>query len=1512
MIDLTKIIAGEAGQRETFEELVCQIARRDPPATALEYRRIHGAGGDGGVEAVWILDDGGEHGYQAKFYTVSRNVDWGAIDDSVKTALATHPTLTTMYIAIACALTGQTQRQTTKGRPQISGWGQWENHKARWEAQAKGLGRTITFVPWTAPDLEAKLTEPKMVGLVDYWFGSIELSPAWLAAQCRRTVDALEERYHPEDHVDVSTRAAFDGLLRNQAYRAMLVKARADLLEASKLGGRPSRNAAENAQLDQLAAKIQAFAESTRVLKSPGQNPLAYAAWHSICDDLLKLSFDASQAARSEREALKASSSVDGDPVSAEASPTIAGLDYLIEALRKLQSATRNFLGEIGSPACQSDQSRFLLFNGRAGSGKSHLIASEVERALQAGSPAMFLLGTDFTQHGTAETQILSHFELTGKDFEHLLGAMDARAEAAGTRGLIAIDAINEGAGAPLWRSALQAFAKRVLAFPNLTLCVSCRSEYYPQLITPAIEEMAANVEVSGFDTPDEIERAARVYMDRRGIVRPATPWLNPEFSNPLFLRTTCLALERAGRKTFPRGMRGTSEVLAFLLESTGRHLGTDYDGSETLVQPVRRALLSLAKQMATTRTDYVTRPDAHRLVENAFAGIAPPPGKTWLELLRFRGLLRLDPSPDFDPADPMSAPEDVVRFSFQRFQDHLVARALLEPVKDPTGLFAQSGPLHFILGKYGIEWQWRGLFYALGLYCADHYKTEIVDLLPGGEARWWEHYEVKDAFVESIRWRSATAFSDRTLVLLNRLGRSEEDVVSLLVELAMVVDHPWNAKLLHKNLIGRPLPKRDAFWTCAINDAHGDTAHPAWRLIDWCLNAGIRSAEDDALALAALTLAWCQSSTSAILRDNATKALICVLAERPSLTPLLFKAFAECDDPYVVERLYAAVYGAGLRTLEPRHLAIFAEAVWTHCFAKGEPPEHLLARDYARGVIELASTAAALPEHIEIAQCRPPYGSKAPVFNVTEARVEARSARVGADAILYSCYKGLADFGRYILENRVKRFAAAPLTGPRPLTFEETGRSFVDQVVVGRPDVLEAFEELRAAYGTKSIIFQRDPFSVSISKGDVPRIKRAEKAFLALLSPEDAQRFKLEAKEWAKGGSDHRWLIPGKGKGKEIDAHRAKLWVANRTISLGWTKKLFGNDRTRDARHEDHGRVERIGKKYQRIALMELMARLADNFWLKPDWGQPARVYEDPLDTEFVRDIEPSIMPSDAEAPSPAELPNIPPLACAALPGDQRKGWVFDADLAPQRLSLALGSDLTDDGWVALYRYASQDIDVNVEHKKSFLDTPWVQSEFYFLALLLFPQEDRDRFVAETEANADDFHEWLPSQRVDGPYIGELGRRATWGADLWSTLDVRGPEERSYRVIKPTVDFSWESHMDGSLPDGFSRHVPISWLVAELGLRGDPANLGIYRDAQDVPIIVTSERSGHSAALIRREALMLLTEAHGLSPVWTVIGERTAVEDETRRRPDTRVRYNGLLWLEGVKPKLRHWSRPD
>ncbi|SHL44827.1 hypothetical protein SAMN05518668_10169 [Sphingobium sp. YR657] len=165
MLDFTRIIAGVAGQRETFEELVCQIGRRVPPNGSSEFRRIHGAGGDGGVEAVWLLKNGDEVGYQAKYYVTSSGIDWGAIDNSVDTALSTHPTMTTMHIAIACSLTGPTKRRTKAGAPTANGWTEWDTHKAKWTANAATLGRAVEFVPWTAPDLEELLTRPETIGL---------------------------------------------------------------------------------------------------------------------------------------------------------------------------------------------------------------------------------------------------------------------------------------------------------------------------------------------------------------------------------------------------------------------------------------------------------------------------------------------------------------------------------------------------------------------------------------------------------------------------------------------------------------------------------------------------------------------------------------------------------------------------------------------------------------------------------------------------------------------------------------------------------------------------------------------------------------------------------------------------------------------------------------------------------------------------------------------------------------------------------------------------------------------------------------------------------------------------------------------------------------------------------------------------------------------------------------------------------------------------------------------------
>lgn len=1523
MLDFETIIAGKSGQRDTFEELTCQVLRRIPPHADAEYRRIHGAGGDGGLEAVWVLPDRSEHGLQAKFYTKASRIDWSAIDKSVAAALKTHPRLTKLYIAVATSFTGPTERKTRLGARAQNAWDRWTARKAKWTADAAAMGRTVTFEAWTASDLEELLTRTECVGLKESWFGEIDLQPEWLRGQADRAIAALDDRYHPEDHVDVDVRRVFDGLLQNERFQEKLAEARKDLLEKAGLPALPTNYPADAfARLGELAEELAEFRAETTALDSADCRLWPFADWYSRGEDLTKVISDNAKLAREHLDRLRAEASrqksgqrADAGTESGKVSapdPDLTKAEYLINALSELRRSLGALLDLLGGDDRIAAERRFLFLDGRAGSGKSHLVASEVDRALAAGIPVIFLIGTDFTLHSTIEQQVLSRLEITGTRFDTLLGGLDSAAEANGTRALIAFDAINEGAGAPLWRPNLEALANRILAFPRLTLCVSCRREYVPQLLSKGAESLAAKVEVRGFESEEEMERAARIYMDRRGIVRPATPRLNPEFSNPLFLRASCLALELAGRSEFPRGIRGTSEVLAFFLDSTARYLGTDYDGSAELIMPTRRALLDMASEMAARGRDFVEFADAHRIASAAFAGYAPPPSRTWVEVLRLRGLLRTDPNPTFDPHDPLSAPSDVVAFSFQRFQDHLIVDALLRGQASPGGLFDPGGLLAFILDGDRIRWRWRGAFYAAYVHLADRFGVELVDFLPGGPQAWWDDWEVQDAFVESVRWRSTQAFSDRTRDCLNALRRDLDQTIALLIELAVVSDHPWNADFLHANLLRRRLAHRDAFWTLSINQAYQESGHPAQKLVDWASHDGIATAEHKVLVLAAVTLAWFCASTSGELRDRATKGLTAIFLSKPAVCGEVSSAFESCDDLYVTERLAAALYGAAMRSYEAAALQAFSEAAWRHFFQAGKPPLSMLCRDYARGVIELALAADALGADIEVNRCRPPYGSPVPTFNVSQARTDARAERLGAESITRSCYNGLADFGRYTVEGRVERFAATRLARPRPETTEESAARFRSDFAHS-PDVLFGIEQVRAAYRMRKISFDPDTMTVTMPPADEKRISDA-KAFLAeRLTAAERKRYQRDVQAWVEGRGGGSWRVASADyQSRLIDAAKAKVWIANRAISLGWTNALFPSDRSFGEDRIRGSRTERIGKKYQRIALGELLARLADNYWIAPEYGAPAKIYDNPLDVEFVRDIDPSILPSDLEQAQHPTLPRVPMLQSAVIPAREREAWAKEEGLAEKALRLAAGADLGADEWIALYRYASCDIRWKSD-TKSFFEMPWQQSEFYFASLFLLPAENRERFIRETRMNKVDFHDWLSRGEIDGAYLRELGRRAgTWNGEAWSELETRhSPNRSSYRAIRGSVAYQWESHLDGSLPEGVHRSLPNPWLLAELDLQFAPQDLAVFTDITGSPTIFTGNERHSDYAFIKRDALERVCERHGLAPVLTVIGERTGVEQPSDRR-GARARYNGVLWFDAKKQLTRSWSTLD
>ena len=96
----------------------------------------------------------------------------------------------------------------------------------------------------------------------------------------------------------------------------------------------------------------------------------------------------------------------------------------------------------------------------------------------------------------------------------------------------------------------------------------------------------------------------------------------------------------------------------------------------------------------------------------------------------------------------------------------------------------------------------------------------------------------------------------------------------------------------------------------------------------------------------------------------------------------------------------------------------------------------------------------------------------------------------------------------------------------------------------------------------------------------------------------------------------------------EHFDTGLAQRWVFNKVVQLGWKSKLHGefdeNVNYNRAPPPEH-KPERIGKKYQWIALYELLARISDNFEFKEE-SRPdsAGKYEGPWQLS-IRNIDPS-----------------------------------------------------------------------------------------------------------------------------------------------------------------------------------------------------------------------------------------------------------------------------------------------
>jgi len=668
---------------------------------------------------------------------------------------------------------------------------------------------------------------------------------------------------------------------------------------------------------------------------------------------------------------------------------------------------------------------------------------------------------------------------------------------------------------------------------------LSCRTTYLTHVIPESVnEEQLATIVHCGFGGAGG--EAANVYLAKRGIVRPGSPNLVPEFLNPLFLKTCCDYLDREGRNELPRGLRGVSAIFGFYNEAVVRAV-TRRMGLDPHLELVSTALSRFADLLVGRGEGYAPKAD----VISALEAVVPSGGRldrSLLSQLESEGVLAIEPVRRDD-----GSVAAMVRFTFERYSDHAIAAQLLREHLDPARIeqcFAAETPLGDLV--FGVRnYRFAGIIEAIAIQLPEKAGAEILDV------RSTDDWTVHQAFLESLLWREQSYFTDRTWELVKGL-RDEEGVLDLLVAVATEPSNRYNAAYLHELLLPRPMPERDESWSVYLN-GRGAGDDPVGILISWALQNGMGMIEDERARLSALALSWLLTSANRAVRDRATKALACLFATRLRLAAETLRAFATADDLYVRERLFAAVYGAALQGKSSDGLYELTAATYDLVFATGSPPPNELLRDHARGIVAYAEYRELLPTGIDLTLVRPPYSSEWPIEYVSDELIESYQQNYDGqsfrDAIVGSTVKD-GDFARYVIDHTIDKWAPVPLGAEECPSAHELAWKWIDGFVkTGSAKELAAFQGLldaaRALGGDRG--YQETPERAAL--------RAAEAAFKGALPSDLWEEYRVTAMNFVQYSmfDEDRY-----DHGARFNQGWARRWICRRAHDLGWTPDRF------------------------------------------------------------------------------------------------------------------------------------------------------------------------------------------------------------------------------------------------------------------------------------------------------------------------------------------------------------------
>lgn len=1355
------------------------------------------------------------------------------------------------------------------------------------------------------------------------------LDKKWSVSHLKQVQNKAGARYTPVLNVDLPISAIFDGIGRTKEFYTSIRTHYGNFEREFLLVSREYQNKEIQNLYNTFSSDVAILLKILKKIKEYDIKPIKWEAIRQSATKANECGWKLIDKIRDEKDRLekeKVQEKFQGNRSPSER--LSSDMHYLYEAQKELRYFSEYAL----SVSAQLSNKPFLFLKGIAGSGKTHLLCDLVERRIKHSLSTILVFGEYFSK-GDMWKQFGAQLGLRntyGKN--KILKLLNQKGKRAGTRSIIIIDALNEANPSNYWRNKLNILCQEISKYPNVALIVSIRSGFEQNVLTKVVSRHFVTEEHQGFRFKEW--EAVSKFFHEFSLPLPEIPVLTPEFQNPLFLLLFCRAFEDRAKKNknskkpkqIFRGHEGATYIFENFVKSIADRIATqfnlpkgrmkngDYVIWDTVIEKV-------AEEMVEQNVDRISEEKLINITAVSHPNITISDLITALE----KNLI-LVKVPRYSPETHESHGFDY-RFPFQKFSDHLLGRYIFKKLraskKEPKRFFSKRTKIGKFLSK---GWN-RGVVEALSIQCPEQLNgIEFFEVAP-----YVDDWLMVEAFVESLIWRRPNAFTQdtkQTITFINQKVITRKDwhdkLLNAFLTISAVPEHPFNSHFLHRHLSKFTMPKRDSWWCPFLHYQYGNR-EAVDRLIEWAWSNQDKShVSDQSVKLYAIALSWFLASSNRFVRDRTTKALTSLLTSRLNVLTEVLDQFKGINDPYILERLYAVAYGCSLRdSSNKKHLKQLGLWFIRNVFVKNKIPTHIMLRDFARGVIEVAF----INDQLSIQaykKTRPPYKTRWPNKIPSEKSLrnkyypkDLKSDDRGYLSIWSSVIGSLGDFGKYEVESALGHWSGRKLSHkqvPRKQLLEQFKQRLNSQQLV-------LFNKLNPFSGVslkslKVLINYIDPndtqSNIDYKKQEQEerrKYKTAIKNFKASLDKGKERFFEQEIEPFL----DDRGSV--NDPLDRFDTGLGERWIFNRVVQMGWNHKLHGEFDSGVNRYESHGRSahkpERIGKKYQWIALFELLALVADNFEFKENsWSDKSSHYEGGWQL-WIRDIDPSCTLRDKPVGSPEDVPIFHSLV-PKYNAWQRKGsiktWIKSSGKLPNPVSLIEITDVEGRSWVVLEGFCEWQEETPPEYKKYDLPT---RTLYYMFKSYLVREKDKNKFF-----------NWGKKQRFYGRWMPEshefiqvcLGEYPLYPAFLdarpnnWIKDARHGNKKLPASVLVTDEEYLNEgSTHDCSLDESINVKLPAKWIVDKMRLQQKYTDGRLYDKQGDLVACypATFNRQPPSFLLMRKDKLLAFLKKERCAIFWTLLGEKQTIGGGGIGQPYGWQEISGI-YTYGAKDKLK------